>query len=313
MSRVKSPGLIRRRMDNARERVQSSVRVRVMEISVFTAPLRRASSKVLPGLLLLATVVGPEDSAAQSLAAARVGVSVPAVDPRSKAVGESPSLMAATIASAIVPGAGQALLHSRRAIAYVVAEAVGLTAYSVQVRDGTRQRTRYRELSRTVARSQFTPNGPAGDWDYYERMEKFAASGAYDVVPGGAIEPEPNPATYNGSVWLLAGQTYWQDPAVTPGVSSPQYQAALTFYERRAVQSDLQWSWVGSADGFQEFRRAIAGSNNAFRRAEQTLGLIIANHILSAVDAFVSARLRAGKSADGRTSLSAAIPVGSGH
>ena len=47
------------------------------------------------------------------------------------------------------------------------------------------------------------------------------------------------------------------------------------------------------------------------KRAEQTVGLVVANHILSAVDAFVTARLRARQSADGRVAVTAAIPIGS--
>ncbi|MDP9178589.1 MAG: hypothetical protein M3O61_12985 [Gemmatimonadota bacterium] len=43
---------------------------------------------------------------------------------------------------------------------------------------------------------------------------------------------------------------------------------------------------------------ALLPLNAAFKRAEQTAGLIIANHILSAVDAYVSVRMRF--SSDGR-------------
>jgi hypothetical protein len=224
-----------------------------------------------------------------------------------------PSMLVATAASALVPGAGQALLGSRRAIAYVLAEGIGWVAYTRQMRDGDRQRALYRDLSRTVARAQFVPDGPAGDWDYYERMEKFVASGAYDAVPGGGVDPEQDPGTFNGSIWLLARQTYWRDPNTAPNALSPEYQSALDFYERRAVPPALQWSWAGAAEGFQRYRRSIAASNSAFRQAEQTAGLVLANHILSAVDAYVSLRLRASKDEHGRTSLTASIPLGGGH
>ena len=263
-------------------------------------------------LILSVAAFEPETSSAQAVAASRAGVSAPIA--ASSVPGErGPSLLMATLASAGLPGAGQALLHSRRAFAYAGAEVVGLSIYLVQKRDGDRQRARYRELSRTVARAHFMPNGPDGNWDYYERMEKFAASGAYDAIAGGAIDPESDPATYNGSMWLLARQTYWRDPNAAPSPSSPEYQSSLAFYAKRAVPPEFQWSWAGSADGFQQYRRAIAGSNSAFRRAEQTAGLVIANHILSAVDAYVSVRLRAHQNADGRTSLTAGIPFGSSH
>ena len=255
-------------------------------------------------------------ASAQEVTSMRYGVSssretdsqhVLAVAPR------HPSLFIATLASTVIPGAGQAMLGSRRAFAYAAAEVVGLVAYSLQHGEGVRQRDSYRDLSRTVARSQFDPSGPTGNWDYYERMEKFTASGAFDAVPGGAIDPEPDVATYNGSVWLLARQTYWHDPGQPPPINSPEYASAIAFYSKRAVPTDMQWSWAGSPEGLQQYKRAIARSNSSFKRAEQTVGLVIANHILSAVDAFVSVKLRARATADGRAALTAGIPIGQGY
>jgi hypothetical protein len=243
------------------------------------------------------------NAGAQSLGAARAGISGPVDISESAANRRGPSLATATLASAILPGAGQALLRSGRAFIYVGIEALGWVRYSRQQKDGERFRARYRELSRTVARVAFNPAGPDGDWDYYERMEKFAASGAYDRVPGGDVDPESDPSTYNGSIWLLARQTYWRNPDAPPAPSSPEFQSALAFYTRRAVPSDLRWSWVGAAEGFQQYRRSVAASNTAFKRAEQTAGLIIANHILSAVDAYVAVRMRLSNNIGGGTKL----------
>lgn len=230
-------------------------------------------------------------ASAQSIEATRSGFTTAAMRGGVAAHERTPSLVTATLASAIVPGAGQALLKSRRAFLYAAAEVYGWIRYSKQHRDGNKFRTRYRELSRTVARARFDPDGPDGDWDYYERMEKFAASGAFDVTPGGDVDPESDPSTYNGSIWLLARQTYWRDPNAPPARGSPEFQSALAFYSGRAVSADLQWSWVGEADGFQQYRSSITASNSAFKRAEQTIGLIIANHLLSAVDAYVTVRM----------------------
>lgn len=253
--------------------------------------------------VLACAVTALRDAAAQSLVVARAGITQH-VEPReSRAEYRGPSLVTATLASAVLPGAGQALLKSGRAFVYAGAEALGWVRYSKQQRDGDRFRARYRELSRSVARARFNPAGPDGNWDYYERMEKFAASGSYDLFPGGNVDPESDPSTYNGSIWLLARQTYWRDPNAAPAPSSPEFQSALAFYVKRAVPTDLQWSWVGAADGFQQYRRSVADSNTAFKRAEQTAGLIIANHILSAVDAFVSVRMRLSNDGRGRTTL----------
>jgi hypothetical protein len=261
-------------------------------------------------LLVLAALLAQSVANGQSLAAARGGISSSGDSSRSTSSERPRSVLLTTVASAVIPGAGQALLGSRRAIAYGVAEVAGLVVYSVEQRDGTRQRKLYRELSRSVARAQFVPSGPAGNWDYYERMEKYAASGAFDAVPGGNVDPEPDQTTYNGSIWLLARQTYWRDPGSPPSPASAEYQSALSFYSKRAIQPEMRWSWLASPEGFQQYKHAISGSNSAFKRAEQTAGLVIANHILSAVDAFVSVRLTARQSADGRMSVTAGIPIG---
>lgn len=255
-------------------------------------------------ILIVAWVGMPTTNAgAQSLEADRAGISRPVDGSELPANRRGPSLATATLASAILPGAGQALLRSGRAFIYVGIEAVSWVRYSRQQNDGDRFRARYRELSRSVARAPFNPAGPDGDWDYYERMEKFAASGAFDRVPGGDVDPESDPSTYNGSIWLLARQTYWRDSDTPQDPSSPEFQSALAFYTRRAVPSDLRWSWVGAADGFQQYRRSVAASNTAFKRAEQTAGLIIANHILSAVDAYVAVRMRLSNNVAGATTL----------
>ena len=263
------------------------------------------------GAIALAAACGlaPVRVGAQSLSAERAGVAAPAASASSAAHDRTRSPLVVTLASAVIPGAGQALLGSRRAFFYGAAEVAGWAVYTVQLRDGDGQRTTYRDLSRSVARAQFVPNGPPGNWDYYERMEKFAVSGAYDAIAGGGIDPELDVTTYNGSMWLLARQTYWRDPAVSPSLASPEYQQALSFYERRAVPPELRWSWTASPDGFQQYRHSIAASNAAFKRAQQTIGLVIANHILSVVDAYVSVRLR--REPNGRTTLAAGIPFGS--
>ena len=265
--------------------------------------------RVVSHVALFVSLVATEALSAQDVELARNGIA-PVAETSKVSAHAKPSLFLATAASAVIPGAGQAMLGSRRAIAYAAAEVAGLVVYSIQQRDGNRQRDQYRELSRTVARAQFTPNGPTGDWDYYERMEKFAASGAFDAVPGGSIDPETDATTYNGSMWLLARQTFWRDPNSAPAVGSAEYQSAIAFYMKRAVPAEMRWSWIGSAGGYQQYKHAIAGSNNAFKRAEQTLGLVIANHMLSAVDAFVTVRLRARQSAGGRIAVTAAIPIG---
>ena len=55
------------------------------------------------------------------------------------------------------------------------------------------------------------------------------------------------------------------------------------------------------------FRREIAQSNDAYVRARRNLSAIIANHLLSSIDAFATVRVI--QAAGGEMRLSASIPV----
>lgn len=225
----------------------------------------------------------------------------------SAGISRSRSPAVVTIASAIIPGSGQALMHQKRSVLYLALEAAGLAYYVSQNREGNRDRREYRSISRNAARAQLSPNGPEGTWDYYERMEKYVASGSYDRVSGGDVDPETDPDTFNGAMWLLARQTYWRDPDVTPSTQSVEYRSAISFYIARAVTPEFLWSWTNAPEAFQKYRSAIAGSNNAFRNAEQTLSLILANHFLSAIDAYASVRMQVRRNGQGITTLSASL------
>jgi len=257
--------------------------------------IRRLSVRVgiALGMAVSATLAG--SASAQSVNNARRGIA------------DSPTLV--TVASAILPGLGQAMMHQRRSLAYFLLEGAGIGFYIRENRDGVRQRDKYRQISQTVARAPFSPTGPRGDWDYYERMEKYAASGVFDAVAGGQIDPEADPETYNGSVWLLARQTYWRDPNTPPPSTAEEYQAAIKFYTDRAVTPEFRWSWLGAPEAFQKYRSAIAGSNSSFKSAEKTVSLILANHFLSAVDAYVSVQARVRRSADGSVWLTGSFAL----
>jgi len=214
----------------------------------------------------------------------------------------------APVASAAVPGSGQALLGQDRFVAYLAVEAFAWLQYAVNLREGRRQRRAYRDLAHTVARAYFGSDRPVGDFEYYERMEHFVESGVYDASPGdGDIEPEQDATTYNGSIWLLARQTYWDDPNVAPDTGSPAFRSAIDFYGRRAVRPEYRWSWRNAQLEQDLFRRTITSSNDAFRRSVQDLGLVIANHVLSTVDSYITIRVRA--QAGGRLGFDARLPL----
>jgi hypothetical protein len=215
------------------------------------------------------------------------------------------------LASSVIPGSGQAVLKQDRFIAYLAIEAYAWARYAADVREGRRARASYRNLASEVARRPFSISRPLGDFDYYERMEKFAESGAFDAVPGGDLDPEPDETTANGAIWLLARETYWSDPNKPPARDEAAWRNAEGFYRDRAVQDNYRWSWTNARLEYAEFRRTIRRSNNAYRTSLQDLGLVIANHALSTVDAFITVRLRRHAEAGGqRFDLYGSVPFG---
>jgi len=215
------------------------------------------------------------------------------------------------LTSAVVPGTGQALLSQDRVVAYLAVEAYSWARYAADVREGRDARSTYRNLASQVARAPFSATRPVGDFDYYERMEKFVESGAFDAIPGGDLDPEPDTTTANGAIWLLARQTYWTNPSVPPPRDSSEYKFALDFYRGRAVGPEFRWSWSNARLEYAEFRRTIRRSNNAYRNSLEDLGLVIANHALSMVDAFITVRLRRQVEGDARRyQLTGSLPFG---
>lgn len=218
----------------------------------------------------------------------------------------APSQRATTSAWAIagsllLPGAGQAMLRQERFVPYAAAEAFFVMRYAQHFRDARRERDRYRALAASVARAPFGNGRGHGTFEYYESMEHFVESGAFDAVSGGELDPEPDTTTFNGRMWLLARKTYWRDVAVPPPRDSREWRLAEAFYLNRAVRGELRWSWRDAQLEYDEFRRTIRRSNDAYRDALTDLSVIIANHVLSSVDAFVSVRLRSRTGREGRS------------
>lgn len=213
----------------------------------------------------------------------------------------------APIASAVIPGSGQALQRKRRAIAYLAADGYLLAQYASAARDGRTGRKEYQRLAR-IARAFYTARFPTGDFEYYERMEQYVESGAFDLNPGGELEPETDTLTFNGQTWRLARETFWEDPSVPPARESDAYRRAIDFYARRAVATEFRWSWRNAQLEQDLFRRTIARSNGAFRTSSEYLGMMIANHALSAVDAFIVIRLGRSVGPDRQYRLSARLP-----
>lgn len=209
------------------------------------------------------------------------------------------------LASLLVPGSGQLMAGQDRGAVYLAAEVYLLSRYFQLDHEATQQARHYQDLAFDVARRDYQPTSRDTVFEYYEQMGRFVASGAYDTDTGAVFQPELDASTYNGSVWLLARRTYWEDPNVQPDPTSPQYWKAVQFYQARAVSSNFQWSWRDHSLEHQVFGDYIRRSDNAFRKAQSQIGLLLANHLVSAIDALISARMSAatGRAAEMRTTV----------
>lgn len=197
-------------------------------------------------------------------------------------------------ASLVVPGAGQWLLGQRRWAGYILLETLAWVAYLDRRRSGGRLGEEYRTLAWDVARSGFGGVRVDGDFEYYEDVANFTNSGRFDVDPlMEGIQPETDITTFNGQVWDLARGLFFPVDQPNPVPGSPAHEQALSFYLSNGYADAFLWNWDTNALERRRFRLLISESDEALRRATLMLGVIGVNHLLSAVDGLISARLRA--------------------
>lgn len=216
----------------------------------------------------------------------------------------SPSPASAAVRSLVVPGWGQWAQGQRRSVGYAAAEALLWVLWADRRSKGGELRTAYRDLAWRAARSS-AGDREGGPWAYYEALSKWTRSGAFDrdaSQPG--LQPEEDPATFNGSIWSLASAIHFGGRVPAPG--DPSWEAALAWYRTRAWGEGRLWDWTGQGEAQEEYRRLIHASDDRFREATTALGAVLANHLLSAADAFLSARI------PGTASLRLLSPRGGG-
>lgn len=219
-------------------------------------------------------------------------------------------LWAAPIASAVVPGLGQMRLHHDRFVGYMATEAYLILQHLKSIRERDSNADAYKEIARSSARRTFvlTPGSTPPDsvWRYYESMRNYLESGFFTLSPTGAIVPETDTSTFNGHQWLVARLQYGiglNDPGAS---SSPTYPNALAYYESNAVKQQFRWSWRNAQLEWDVYKRTTEMANDAQRQATNDLIALIANHILSSIDAFASVRLL---QAAGGVRISASVPL----
>lgn len=204
---------------------------------------------------------------------------------------ESPGPSAGRVAlfSAVLPGAGQYVLGQRRSWAYLALEAAGWAFWADRRSAAEDLRTRYRDFAWMEARLW----GGAridGDFQYYERLSKWPSSGLFDADPmTEGVQPESDAATFNGATWALATGIFLSGDDSVPE-TDPRYRSALEYYRDRAYGPEFLWDWTGKEAEQEEFASLIRRSDDRFRQATNILGLVLVNHAVSMVDAYVSAR-----------------------
>ncbi len=204
----------------------------------------------------------------------------------------SPKL--APVASAIIPGSGQFVQGKDRSVVYAAIEILAWWKLARDWREREREVDEFKGLARRVARAHFVPNGPDGDWFYYEMMRDFEESGVYTKTVG-TLDPETDARTYNGYQWQVAQATTTSRPA------------ALVLYQERAFRQDMQWSWRNAGLQFDLFKRSTEKRNDASAAISTDVVILSLNHLISMVDAFAAFRLQAKPLANGRTALSASV------
>lgn len=203
------------------------------------------------------------------------------------------STAAQVLASALLPGSGQVLAGRPWVGAlFAVAEGAAWWVHLDARSDRDDFRNGYRNLAWEVARDRPAPRiDPA--FEYYERLIYWTRSGAYDADSGApGVQPERAPDSWNGRQWRLAADIFLEgDVDADPG--DPGYASALAYYVERAYETALEWDWTGHDGDRDRYAGLIEEADGASRRASIALGAVVANHVLSAVESYVAARLGA--------------------
>jgi hypothetical protein len=198
----------------------------------------------------------------------------------------------AFLASLAIPGAGQYMLKQQRWLPYAALEGWAWIRYFERRSTARKLSDRYRDFAWDVARRVSTGERRDTTFPYYEVLIHSTSSGSFDsqpTTPG--VQPEFDADTYNGQQWQLARDLFI--PAGSGSLpGAPGYDAALAYYVSRAIPDEYAFAWNTGRLEQQVYTNVISDSDAAYRDATRLLGFILANHLTSAVDALISARLR---------------------
>jgi len=168
--------------------------------------------------------------------------------------GEGKTTRKAMLYSLLLPGLGEHYLgHTTRAKAFFVAEGAIWTTFTVFRVQGSHRKDLYREFA------EINAGVPSRDDDDYYRV-----IGNFDSAEG--------PFSANEQVRREARAIFPNDPA-----------AQDQYFEENAFLGDDAWDWESTElrDRFKDMR---SSSIDAYHRADLSLGLLVANRILSVLD-----------------------------
>jgi len=194
----------------------------------------------------------------------------------------------AFLLSAALPGTGHYLTGHRRWVAYLAGDALMWVAFTESKRTGSSLAEAYREVAWVAARGRIQPRRD-GEWQYYEELLHFNASGALDSDPQRpGVQPETDPTTHNGALWALARELFF--PSGGEVGEGESFRRAMEYYLQRGIPPEFAWDWRGNEVARNTYARLIRASDRERGRSVGFAGVLLANRVLSVVDLYISSR-----------------------
>jgi hypothetical protein len=226
--------------------------------------------------------------------------------------------------SALLPGSGQLYQGQRRGYLYLAAEVASIAGWVVFRNKGGDTKEEYISFAWDFARDGISSRNVRGDDEYYEHIARYQKSGDfsrdpnYDINDPTTIKPNTEDwddncqSCFNVKQWDIARITYFQQDSTgeyTVGTPADSL-AALQYYAGRAYQSIYYWDWTkggletNSGALQHQYLDLRDESNLAYQRATVSLVVLMANHAISVVDAFISSKIELpGGDGENRTKL----------
>jgi len=220
--------------------------------------------------------------------------------------------------SALLPGSGQLYQGQDRGYLYIAAEAATIVGWVYFRNKGNDGKEEFIQYAWVYARENISTQNVRGDDAYYEHMARYVKSGEfdtdrnYDLNDPFTIDPTTESDSYNAGQWQIALITYGEPDNTGEYVlpTPADSLAALQYYATHAYQPTFYWDWTknNTVDDYRARQNHYLDlrdeSNLAFQRATLSLVFLMANHVVSVVDAFLSSRITLpGDGGENRTRL----------